>query len=765
MKLRKLIKKSAICLSLALVMIVSIFLTGCSLEGEDGINGKSAYDLAVEQGYTGTVEEWLESLKGDQGEQGIQGIQGLQGVQGVQGVKGDTGGKGPKGEKGDTGEQGATGDDFYVGYDGFIWSGANKTDNKLITTLTAQTVENTRGLTAHSEYFTAKEIDLSSSQVVLVNRYFESAGKTTYSGLTIREIEVYSTVAGTITIGTATIDEILANRKTGTIMTLDNPTEYEVVAGFTTIELNLSVPETDTIVLGSEGDTAKLVAYEGIEQNDNQGVFATIVDGTASSNETLESITGLIADKLVIRTTFKNYTETSLLDTTRVTSGEELNTTNYSHGAQGTFAAVSQPYFNTYELKTISRMILPVYFVSAINDKQYIPFYLIDTESKIIYNENEYRLYLDEEDIADAVKITSTNYTELGMESATANQGKYLVKKWIEFDKFYDVKKGEFVDEIELGYETIAFGKPGYSSAQVMYSKKNKLTLNMWNTIDSANTTGSWNLAIEPDIYSMEKYTLADHIDQLEAENGVELLKTKIMGKKLSILGDSISTYSGVSNVESPCYGEGGKFPEFVQADTWWQQAINTYDMELCVNESIGGSGVMYNGNNTSITAKSAINRVETLANASVNPDIIVFELGSNDHQTPQGTLSDTISKVSTLVTDDGDGTYTYATPETFADAYLITLHKAMTLYEGADIFCYSIWTSTKETSNPIISGLVDYFAETYHINIRFINMDLTTLCEDKSTNLLDGVHPSAEGMDIMTEAFVKAMKSVYLAD
>lgn len=41
--------------------------------GEKGGNGKSAYEVALEQGYIGTEEEWLESLigpKGDKGEPG-----------------------------------------------------------------------------------------------------------------------------------------------------------------------------------------------------------------------------------------------------------------------------------------------------------------------------------------------------------------------------------------------------------------------------------------------------------------------------------------------------------------------------------------------------------------------------------------------------------------------------------------------------------------------------------------------------------------------
>lgn len=86
------------------------------LKGEAGENGKSAYEIAIESGFIGTKQEWLQSLKGQKGEQGIQGEQGLKGDRGEQGVKGDKGEAftyedfteeqlaGLKGEKGDKGE-------------------------------------------------------------------------------------------------------------------------------------------------------------------------------------------------------------------------------------------------------------------------------------------------------------------------------------------------------------------------------------------------------------------------------------------------------------------------------------------------------------------------------------------------------------------------------------------------------------------------------------------------------------------------------------
>ena len=56
--------------------------------GEKGTDGKSAYQIAVEQGYQGSESDWLSSLKGDKGDPGDRG---LQGIPGEKGEKGDAG--------------------------------------------------------------------------------------------------------------------------------------------------------------------------------------------------------------------------------------------------------------------------------------------------------------------------------------------------------------------------------------------------------------------------------------------------------------------------------------------------------------------------------------------------------------------------------------------------------------------------------------------------------------------------------------------------
>lgn len=109
------------------------------LSGAQGIQGLSAYQVAVQHGFEGTEAEWLISLKGEKGEtgpkgdkgdtgekgatgergpQGLQGERGLQGVQGEQGEPGIQGPVGPKGEKGDQGERGPQGPQGQIGPQG-----------------------------------------------------------------------------------------------------------------------------------------------------------------------------------------------------------------------------------------------------------------------------------------------------------------------------------------------------------------------------------------------------------------------------------------------------------------------------------------------------------------------------------------------------------------------------------------------------------------------------------------------------------------------
>ena len=76
-----------------------------ALKGENGIDAKSAYQLAVNNGFVGTEAEWITSLKGETGPIGPAG---------PQGEIGETGATGPIGPRGERGEVGPKGDSYQI---------------------------------------------------------------------------------------------------------------------------------------------------------------------------------------------------------------------------------------------------------------------------------------------------------------------------------------------------------------------------------------------------------------------------------------------------------------------------------------------------------------------------------------------------------------------------------------------------------------------------------------------------------------------------
>lgn len=104
--------------------------------GEDLPRGKSAYEIAKENGFNGTETEWLASLKGEPGAAGASGKDGENGKtpyvgdngnwyigaddtgKPSRGEKGEPGSPGAKGDKGDTGAQGIQGEQGIQGVQG-----------------------------------------------------------------------------------------------------------------------------------------------------------------------------------------------------------------------------------------------------------------------------------------------------------------------------------------------------------------------------------------------------------------------------------------------------------------------------------------------------------------------------------------------------------------------------------------------------------------------------------------------------------------------
>ena len=78
--------------------------------GANGKDGRSAYEIATENGFVGTVAEWLESLKGRNGIDGKDGLPGKDGKDGADGLPGKDGTNGKDGRDGIDGKDGVSPD-------------------------------------------------------------------------------------------------------------------------------------------------------------------------------------------------------------------------------------------------------------------------------------------------------------------------------------------------------------------------------------------------------------------------------------------------------------------------------------------------------------------------------------------------------------------------------------------------------------------------------------------------------------------------------
>jgi len=139
--------------------------------GEVGPEGKSAYQVALDEGFVGTESAWVLSLKGPSGLQGPIGETGVQGVQGVAGVDGVDGNNGVDGN---AGADGVDGDDGLSSYQVWLGLGNSGTQEQFIQSLKGASILVKGTLT------TAEILALNIATLSFGDSYFSSDAYTLY---------------------------------------------------------------------------------------------------------------------------------------------------------------------------------------------------------------------------------------------------------------------------------------------------------------------------------------------------------------------------------------------------------------------------------------------------------------------------------------------------------------------------------------------------------------------------------------------------------
>lgn len=703
-------------------------------DGEDGQNGAAWYTGAgvPSTGTAGAVGDfYLDTATYDLYQRGESGWEKIGNIKGPQGDKGETGEQGPAGPAGEQGPQGPAGEDgedgqtLYVGYDGYFWNGAERTEYAAGSSLGEDVAESTLGLEGTMrKYYPGGYLDLSSDPVALWAGYMPASQRTQYGNTVVTELRVIAQSAGQLYIGTAKVEDVTAKTATA------NTQAYTVSAGANTIGLRLAVAADETLVLGGSGSVGLYYA-PSVPADDEDGNFAWLSEGVLSEQNGL-------ADTLAVQVRAEFYAAGSapLYPNIREDAGEVSALSDVAYGV-APFAYADEGLFAG---KTITRIGVPV---KSVNEAAcpVVTVYKVKVSQKSDFANNyveKYELHLPHE-----------NFT---------NEYVYVDCR-IECGEDERLAVGVTGDTVVWGYK--AWGS----------FEEGKFLLND----GSANDNDRLVFDIYYEYGMGAAHSFAAHWQALEEAE----FAAAYAGKYVSILGDSISTYPGYSdNSETNStiggnalyYGDVNSFDVYDVRDTWWKKAADAAGMNVLVDNAWSGDRFGW---------KVLDRCVQLHADAGVNngkdPDVIVVYIGinnfnayaQNDGYYLDPGAADEIDW-GALIQESG-----YGTPETFADYYALMLDKIQNRYPDAEVFCCTLLPNgcmreggvvALEEFNNIIRALALRFG--YGVADLYRDSGITeeNMKDYFGADTSQTLHPGARGMSAIADAVLKAMRAAAVA-
>ena len=259
------------------------------------------------------------------------------------------------------------------------------------------------------------------------------------------------------------------------------------------------------------------------------------------------------------------------------------------------------------------------------------------------------------------------------------------------------------------------------------------------------------------------------------------LISEAFRGKKISILGDSISTYTNYSNGVAAdttnstiqnnlvWYGYDPGQPTFGGSScdsTWWQMTINTLGADRLVNNSNSGESVF-----EAVKERCMQLHDDTGENAGETPDIIFIYLGTNDNNSNKGSAS--ALRMSDIKRNGDNPSYV---PSTLAEAYAIMLYRIQKTYPDAEIYCLTnlersdMKVELTHAVSKVIRDVAKLFDGVYVADIctesgilRSNEDYLTYIPKDAGGK---SIHPGTEGMKAISEVLMNTIleNSRYIA-
>lgn len=188
--------------------------------------------------------------------------------------------------------------------------------------------------------------------------------------------------------------------------------------------------------------------------------------------------------------------------------------------------------------------------------------------------------------------------------------------------------------------------------------------------------------------------SIANRVTSLESRFSLD-------GKKVSIIGDSISTFNGyIPTGYDYFYPRTGT--DFVSSvdNMWWKKLCDETGLSILKNCSWSGTCVT-NVSTPITTAECASTnaRINDLADNGTNPDIVICYIGINDFYKISASnasywckpLGDYIAETALSVQPEDEMQSETFYPTTFSEAYALMIGKIMATYPLAKVYCCTL--------------------------------------------------------------------------
>lgn len=234
-------------------------------------------------------------------------------------------------------------------------------------------------------------------------------------------------------------------------------------------------------------------------------------------------------------------------------------------------------------------------------------------------------------------------------------------------------------------------------------------------------------------------------------------MKNFLKGKKISILGDSISTFRGyIPTADGLNLAHRARYPQDnLLSDvnlTWWMRIINECGAHLGINDSWAGSTVgnkMYGnkGDRGEDAAMASLTRIKNLG-ANGAPDVIFFFGGTNDMCCEHGDFDEGAEYTVELSRSVWDTT---------AEAYTAALLRMRHFYPEARIisllpgYALDFKNETVDKLDELLIRICRKF------EVDFVDLRCDGITRECAAEYLpDDLHPNAEGMRLMAEHILR---------